>query len=309
VSRTVYFGTSEFAATVLGSLAASQHRPQLVVTPPDRRKGRGQQSGPPPVARAATELELPLLQAEKVNAPEAVLRIEAADPEVVAVCAFGQLIREPLLSEFEMLNVHPSLLPRWRGAAPIERAIISGDQVTGVSIMRLTEGLDSGPVALQVQTPIEPHENFGSLATRLAELGGELIVRALDLRAAGELELTEQDESGATYAEKIEASERRLDPGRPAVELDRIVRGLTPHVGAYLELGEGGRLGVRAAAAEPGGGVPGELEAGEGSLRLTCSEGALRLDVVQPAGGRPMPADAYLRGHRVPDRVIVQNES
>ncbi len=309
MSRTVYFGTSEFAATVLQSLAASAHGPGLVITPPDRHKGRGQHSGPPPAARAAAELELPLLQAESVNAPEAMQRIEAAEPEVVAVCAFGQLIREPLLSQFEMLNVHPSLLPRWRGAAPIERAIISGDEVTGVSIMRVTEGLDSGPVALRAETPIEPGEDFGSLSGRLAGLGGELIVRALDLRAMGELELTEQEDAEATYAEKIEAPERRLDPGRPAAELDRVVRGLTPHVGAYLELGGGGRLGVRATAVEPGGGEPGKLEAGEGSLRLACSEGTLRLDVVQPAGGRPMPAEAYLRGHRVPDRAIVQNES
>jgi methionyl-tRNA formyltransferase len=307
VSRTVYFGTSEFAATVLRRLADSPHRPALVVTPPDRHKGRGQHSGPPPAARAATELELELLQVESVNAPDAAQRIEATEPEAVAVCAFGQLIREPLLSQVEMLNVHPSLLPRWRGAAPIERAIISGDELTGVSVMRVTEGLDSGPVALQDETPIRPDEDFGELAARLAEIGGELIVRAFDMRAAGELQLREQDDAAATYAEKIEAAERRLDPARPAVELARLVRGLTPHVGAYLEVGDGERLGVRAAVPESGDGEPGRLQAGEGELRLGCGEGVLRLDLVQPAGGRPMPADAYLRGHRVPDRVIVQN--
>ena len=308
MSRTVYFGTSEFAATVLHHLAESAHRPQLVVTPPSRHQGRGQHTVPPAAARVAAELELPLLQVESVNAPEAVQRIESAAPEVVAVCAFGQLIREPLLSEVEMLNVHPSLLPRWRGAAPIERAMISGDQVTGVSVMRVTEGLDSGPVALRVETAIEPDDDFGSLAARLAELGGQLIVRALDLRAMGELAFEEQDDAEAIYAEKIEPAERRLDPRRPAVELARVVRALTPHVGAYLEVGDGERLGVRAAVAEPGSPEPGRLEAGEGSLRLACGEGVLRLEVVQPAGGRPMPVDAYLRGHRVPDRVIVQNE-
>jgi methionyl-tRNA formyltransferase len=204
--------------------------------------------------------------------------------------------------------VHPSLLPRWRGAAPIERSIMSGDELTGVSVMRVTEGLDSGPVALQDETPIRPDEDFGELAARLAEIGGELIVRALDLRAAGELSLREQDDAAATYAEKIEAAERRLDPALPAVELARVVRGLTPHVGAYLEAGDGERLGVRAAVPEFGQGEPGRLEEREGSLLLGCAEGVLRLDVVQPAGGRPMPVDAYLRGHRVPDRVIVQNE-
>jgi methionyl-tRNA formyltransferase len=207
-----------------------------------------------------------------------------------------------------MLNVHPSLLPRWRGAAPIERAIMAGDEKTGVSVMRVTEGLDSGPVALQAETPIEPGDDFGSLASRLALIGGELVVQALDRREEGSLQLEEQDDSAATYAEKIDSDERRLDPRRPASELERAVRALTPHIGAYVETDGAERLGVRAAVAEPGSGTPGRLEAGDGSLRLDCSEGVLRLDVVQPPGGRPMPANAYLRGHRVPDRVIVQND-
>jgi len=308
VSRTVFLGTSDFAATVLRRLTDSAHRPQLVVTPPDRRQGRGRHLQPPPAAATAAELDLPLLQAENVNAPEAVERIRSSSPEAAVVCAFGQLIREPLLSEPEMLNVHPSLLPRWRGAAPIERAIMAGDEKTGVSVMRVAEGLDSGPVALQEQTPIEANENFGSLAVRLAGIGGDLIVRALDLRATGALEFTEQDESEATYAEKIDPAERRLDPGRPAAELARKVHALTPHIGAYLELEDGDRLVVRAALAEDGSSDPGRLEAREGSLRLGCSEGVLRLDVVQPAAGRPMAADAFVRGHQVPDRAIVQNE-
>ncbi len=308
MSRTVFLGTSDFAATVLRRLADSPHRPQLVVTPPDRPRGRGRHTLPPPAAAAARELDLPLLQAESVNSSDAVERIRSSSPEMGAVCAFGQLIREPLLSELEMLNVHPSLLPRWRGAAPIERAIMAGDEVTGVSVMRVTEGLDSGPVALQEQTQIGPDEDFGALAARLAPIGGELIVRALDLRAEGSLDFTEQDDERATYAEKIEPGERRLDPLRPAAELARGVRALTPHVGAYVETPEGERLGVRAATAEDGAREPGELQARDGSLFLACAEGLLRLDVVQPAGARPMPVDAFLRGHRVPDRVIGQND-
>jgi methionyl-tRNA formyltransferase len=307
VSRTVFLGTSDFAATVLRRLTDSRHRPQLVVTPPDRRSGRGRHLHPPPAAESAAELGLPLLQAENVNSPEALERIRSAIPDAAVVCAFGQLIREPLLSELQMLNVHPSLLPRWRGAAPIERAILSGDQDTGVSVMQLTAGLDSGPVVLQERTAIEPHENYGSLAVRLAGLGGELMVRALELREQGGLEAREQDDNEATYAEKIDPAERRLDPGRPATELDRAVRALTPHIGAYLELEDGDRLGVRAAAAEDGSAEPGRLEAGEGSLHLGCAKGVLRLDVVQPPSGRPMQADAFVRGHQVPDRAIVQN--
>jgi methionyl-tRNA formyltransferase len=297
--RTVYLGTSGFAATVLRRLAASPHRPQLVVTPPDRPRGRGRRTQSPPVAEAARELEIELLQAASVNDPGALARIGEARPEVAAVCAFGQLIREPLLSAQPFLNVHPSLLPRWRGAAPIERAIMAGDERTGVSVMSLTEGLDSGPVGMREEVAIGEREDFGELSARLAGLGGELLVDALDLQAEGRLELVEQDDGAATYAEKIDADERRLDPSRPAVELDRAVRALTPHVGAYLEIGGADRrLGVRRARpARAAGLAAGELRAEDGALLLGCGDGALLLEVVQPPGGRPMPADAYLRGH------------
>ena len=307
MSRPVFLGTSDFAATVLRRLADSEHRPALVVTPPDSKRGRGRRIQPPPAAAAAAELELALLQAESVNAPDALDRIAAADPQDVVVCAFGQLIKEPLLSTHPMLNVHPSLLPRWRGAAPIERALMAGDPESGVCVMRVTEGLDSGPVAICESTPIEPGEDFGSLSGRLAVLGGELIVRALDLDARGKLEFSEQADDGATYAEKIEPAERRLDPLRSAAELERIVRALTPHVGAYLQIDDVQRLGVRVAAAVTGGGEPGTLRAEGDVLRLACGEGALRLEVVQPPGGRPMAAADYVRGHEVPDRIMVDN--
>ncbi len=298
--RTVYLGTSEFAADVLRRLAGSAHRPQLVVTPPDRPKGRGRRSGPPPAAAVAAELGIELLQAESVNEQDALERIRAARPEAVVVCAFGQLIREPLLSEWPLLNVHPSLLPRWRGAAPIERAIIAGDARTGVSLMQLTAGLDSGPVALREGVAIDPEDDFESLSGKLSALGGELLIEALDLQAEGSLAFTEQDEEEATYAEKIDPAERRLDPGLPAAELARTVRALTPHVGAYLEVGGEGRLGVRRARAVDVGVKQGAMKAEWGALLLGCGRGALRLEVVQPPGGKPMAADAYLRGHAVP---------
>ncbi len=212
------------------------------------------------------------------------------------VCAFGQLIREPLLSELPLLNVHPSLLPRWRGAAPIERAIMAGDGRTGVSIMRLTAGLDCGPVALREELPIGPEDDFATLSEKLA---------ALRRRAAGRERSTcrrrarssspSRTTTEATYAEKIGAAERRLDPTRPAVELARTVRALTPHVGAYLEIGDGNRLGVRRARAVDVGVRTGEVRAEWGALLLGCGRGALRLEVVQPAGrqadgGRRLPA-------------------
>jgi methionyl-tRNA formyltransferase len=295
--RTAYLGTSDFAATVLRRLAASPHRPALVVTPPDRRQGRGRKVKPPPAALAAQELGLELLQAENVNDAEALERVRAAKPEAVVVCAFGQLIREPLLSEVPILNVHPSLLPRWRGAAPIERAIMAGDERTGVCIMRLTEGLDSGPVALREEVAIEPGEDFESLSARLADRGGELLVRALYLQAEGKLEFTEQDEAGVTYAEKIESADRRLDPERPAAELAAKVRALNPHIGTAIELPDGERLGVKRALAVEAELPAGELADRDGVLLLGTSEGALRLELVQPPGGKPMAADDYLRGH------------
>ena len=298
--RTVYLGTSEFAVAVLRRLADSPHRPVIVATPPDRPRGRGRKLAPPPVAAAAAELGIELHQTSRVSEPGSVERIRTAGAEVGVVCAFGQLIREPLLSGLEMLNVHPSLIPRWRGAAPIERTIMAGDAETGVTVMRVEAGLDSGAVALAEATPVEPSDDYGTLSARLAEVSGELVVRALDVRAAGRLEFTEQDDSRATYAEKISPGERRLNPAHRAIDLERTVRALNPHIGAYLELDGGQRLGVGAALAE-GGSLPvGQLAADGLALRLGCGEGLLRLDVVQPPGKRPMAAEAYLRGHPPP---------
>ncbi len=298
--RVVYLGTSDFAVAVLRRIAESPFRPVLVIAPPDRPKGRGRRVGPPPVALAARELGLDLHQAEGVNRPEAVDAVRAARPARGVVCAFGQLISDPLLSELPMLNVHPSLLPRWRGAAPIERAIMAGDRETGVTIIRVAEGFDSGPIGLREPVPVVPRDDYGSLSGRLSELGGELIVRALELDQRGELDFAEQDESAATYADKITAAQRRLDPGRPAVELDRVVRALSPRPGASLELEGGERIVVREAVAEAGRIEPGRLVAEDGTLRLGCADGVLRLERLQPAGKRAMAADAYLRGHSAP---------
>jgi methionyl-tRNA formyltransferase len=297
--RFAYLGTSEFAASVLRHLAAgAEHRVVLAVTPPDRPRGRGRKVQPVPAAAAAEELGIDVVRTETASEPGTLARIRAAGAEVGVVCAFGQLIRDPLLSELELLNVHPSLLPRWRGAAPIERAIMAGDERTGVSIMRVTEGLDAGPVALAEAVEIGDAD-YGGLSPRLEELGARLAARALGLRSAGELALEPQDESRATYAEKIEPSDRRLDPARPAVELERRVRALTPHIGAYLELAGGGRLTVEAARAEPGRLEPGAVETGDG-LAVGCAEGVLRLLRVRPPGGRTMDAGDYLRGHGRP---------
>ena len=197
-----------------------------------------------------------------------------------------------------MLNVHPSLLPRWRGAAPIERAIMAGDERTGVCVMRLTAGLDSGPVALREEVAIGPEDDFESLSGEARRRSAASCwSRRSTCRPRGGSTFAEQDDEEATYAEKIDPAERRLDPGRPAAELARTVRALTPHVGAYLEAGDGERLGVRRARAVDVSVKQGEVKAEWGALLLGCGRGALRLEVVQPPGGKPMAADAYLRGH------------
>lgn len=284
----------------------------------------------PPVAERARALGIPLEQPASVNDPSARAMISQAGrgretaahgeeesgqprPPTVIVCSFGALVKEPLLSEHPILNVHPSLLPRWRGAAPVERAIMAGDTETGVSIMRLTAGLDSGPVSLAGAEPIRPDDTYGSLASRLQELGAELLIKALDERPA----FIEQPEDGVTYAEKIGPGDRLLDSSRPAIELERRVRALQPHIGARIESPDGPSLGVQRAAVlgdddpaaeEPGGDAdpsrpdtPG-LRASGDRLLLACTPGTLELLVVQPPGGRPMDASAYLRGHAAPGR-------
>jgi methionyl-tRNA formyltransferase len=290
VARTVFLGTSDFAAAVLDRLADSPHRPQLVVTRPDRPAGRGRRLSAPPVADAARALGLELAQPDNVNEEQARAQIAAAAPDAVVVCAFGALIREPLLSDFEMINVHPSLLPRWRGAAPVERALMAGDAETGVCIMRLTAGLDSGPVFVDGVEPIAPDDTYGTLAPRLQELGADLLLQVLDEPP----EPVEQPDDGVTYAEKITAADRTLDPDAAAVVNDRVVRALSPHIGARVQLADGGFLGVLSAAVR----APREA----GPLRVDGDRlllGGLELLEVQPAGGRPMDAAAFLRGRKL----------
>ena len=286
-------GTSEFAVAVLRRLAASPHSPQLVVTRPDRPRGRGRKLQPPPVAEAASELGLEVFQPDSVNSEEARARITAAQPDEVLICAYGALIKDPLLSEHPMLNVHPSLLPRWRGAAPIERAIEAGDELTGVTIMRPIAELDAGPMCLQRDEPIRPDDDYGTLAPRLAELGGELLVEVLDEQP----ECMPQPAAGVTVAPKIEGEERRLDPAAGAPALVRRVRALNPHIGTWVELDGGERLGVRKAQVASGSAAPAQLAVAGGRLLWGCAGGALELLVVQPPGGRAMEAADFVRGH------------
>jgi methionyl-tRNA formyltransferase len=272
----VYLGTSGFAANVLRDLADGPHKPSLVVTRPDAKQGRGRKVGPPPVAVAARELGIDVDQPASVNDDAARARIaEVAPPGdgVVILCAFGALVKEPLLGDHDILNVHPSLLPRWRGAAPVERAMMAGDAQTGVSIMRLVADLDAGPVYAQKPEPILPTDDYASLSTRLQDISVKLLELVLETHPAAE----PQPEDGVTYADKLTAEDRTLDLTRSPEENVRVVRALHPHIGARIALPGGDFLGVQ-----------------EASIAL---DGSFELVTVQPAGGRPMAYAEYLRGH------------
>jgi methionyl-tRNA formyltransferase len=286
--KTVYIGTSEFSRSVLAAVAP-RLRPALVVTRPPAPRGRGRSVAPTPVAQGARELGLTL--AEPARLDDVAAEIAALTPDLIVLCAYGAMVREPLLSSYEILNVHPSLLPRWRGAAPIERAIMAGDAVTGVSIMRLVEELDAGPVCRTQAEAMAPDEDYGTLSARLAAVGAAALVEAI----AAPRVYVAQDAAAATYAEKITAADRELDARRGADALERQVRALHPHIVARLPNG----LGVLAARLASRPTPAGTLAAQDGRLYYGATPGTLELLRVRPPGRRAMDASSYLRGHAV----------
>jgi methionyl-tRNA formyltransferase len=306
--RNVYLGTSDFAATVLAKLLDSPHAPSLVVTRPARPKGRGKKLQDPPVADLANDRGMPVFQPESVNEPEAAQRIIEEAPGAITVCAFGAIVKEPLLSLAPSFNVHPSLLPRWRGAAPVERAIQAGDGATGVTIMRLVEELDAGPMCAQQAIAIGPEDDYGSLAPRLAELGGRMLVEAMSAADEGTGAWAEQlegrDESEITYAEKIVRGDRVLKPrDHSARQLALTIRALTPHIGAIFETAGGDPLRVEQARVVERALEPGRAAAEDGRLFIGTTDMTLELLRVKPAGGKAMDVESFLRGNDAPEIV------
>ncbi|HJY77654.1 MAG TPA: methionyl-tRNA formyltransferase [Burkholderiales bacterium] len=297
--RLVFAGTPEFAERALARLLAAGHEVVLALTQPDRPAGRGLRASASPVKRLAAARGIEVLQPGSLQGSSAVERVRAARPDALVVAAYGLILPRPLLEagRHGALNIHASLLPRWRGAAPIQRALLAGDLETGISIMQMDAGLDTGPLLKQAKTPIRGDDDAGTLHDRLAAIGAELIVEALRGVESGGALAEPQPKLGITYARKIEKLETRLDWTRPADELERAVRAFRPSPGASTRA-DGAELKIwRARIAARSRLAPGEV--GDG-LIVGCGEGALEVLELQRAGGRRLGAPEFLRGHPLP---------
>jgi methionyl-tRNA formyltransferase len=297
--RVVFMGTPVFATGLLQELHDRGHEIVAVYTQPPRPAGRGMELKKSPVHLLAESLGLKVLSPKSLRSKEEQAAFAAHAAEVAVVAAYGLILpREILVApKYGCLNLHGSLLPRWRGAAPIQRAIMAGDVESGVGVMRMEEGLDTGPVAMEARVAILPDMTAGDLHDALAHAGAPLMADALDALARGKLVFTPQDDAGAVYAAKIEKSEARMDWSRPANALRNLVRGLTPFPGAFFEadFGQGlERVKVLATRVEAGQGQPGEALDDEGLV--ACGEGALRLLRVQRAGKGAMDFAEFARG-------------
>jgi methionyl-tRNA formyltransferase len=301
VARIVFMGTPQFAVPTL--LALDEHHQVVgVVTQPDRPAGRGRQVTASPVKEAALARGLPLFQRPTLRTPEAVERLAAWQPEVIVVAAFGQILRAPVLElpRHGCLNVHASLLPRYRGAAPIPAAILAGDAVTGVTIMRLDPGMDTGPILAQAEVPIGAEDTTASLTARLAELGAQLLVETLPAWLQGEIAGRPQDDAQATYCRPLEKEDGLLEWSQPAALLDRQIRACDPWPGAYTTW-QGRRFSVlraRPRLDQQAGGTPGQVIELESGIGVVTGQGILELCEVQLAGKKPMAASAFARGQR-----------
>ena len=297
--RLAFLGTPDFAVPTLEALVAAGHEIARVYTQPPRPAGRGRAPRPSPVQRAAEAADLAVETPESFGDAETLAGFAGLGLDAAVVVAYGQILPQAALDAPRLgcLNLHASLLPRWRGAAPIQRAIMAGDAETGVCVMRMEAGLDTGPVYACEATPIGPEDTAATLHDRLAAMGAPLMARTLDALAAGAATTTPQPEAGVTYARKIDKAEARIDWTRPAVELDCHIRGLSPFPGAWCEIA-GERVKVLRARPEPGAGHPGEVL--DDRLLVACGAGALRLVSLQRGGRGVMDAETFLRGYAVP---------
>jgi len=305
--RLAFMGTPDFAVRALAELVAAGHEIVAVYSQPPKPRGRGQQLTPSPVHAFAQGLGLEVRTPASMKAPEEIEAFQALDLDAAVVVAYGQILKREVLEAPRLgcFNLHASLLPRWRGAAPIQRAIMAGDPVTGVQVMRMSEGLDEGPVILSEVTAIEWDDTAGTLTDRLAIIGASLLPRALAAIERGGQTETEQ-EGEPTYARKISAEEARIDWSRPGPEVDRQIRGLSPFPGAWFEAPSAkGPVRVKALMSQvsPAAGKDGEVI--DDALLVACGEGAVRLTRVQREGKGPQDAQDFLRGFPVPEGTML----
>jgi methionyl-tRNA formyltransferase len=297
--RIIFMGTPDFAVPALRAVIDAGHEVVAVYTQPPRAAGRGMALRQSPVQQVAEQAGLAVLTPERLKTPEEQQRFLAFNSDAAVVVAYGLILPKGILHgpRFGCLNLHASLLPRWRGAAPINRAIMAGDTETGVAIMRITEGLDAGPVCLEAHVPIGRDQTAGDLHDTLAMRGARLMVQALSALERSELDCRAQSEEGATYASKIAPAETRIDWLRPARDVHNLIRGLSPHPGAWFELelnGRRERIKALRSSLTDGNGPPGTVL--DDSLTIACGQGAVRLTEVPRAGKRPMSAQDFLRG-------------
>jgi methionyl-tRNA formyltransferase len=294
--RLVFMGTPDFAVPTLLELVGAGHDIAAVYTRAPQPAGRGMDLRPSPVAREAARFGLPVITPKTLRTADAAQTMRALGADAAVVVAYGLILPKPILEAFPLgcFNLHASLLPRWRGAAPINRAVMAGDPETGVTVMKMAEGLDTGPIAMADRVAIAADATAGDLHDILAQRGSRLMVIALAALERGALQWTPQPETGVTYANKIEKSETRIDWTLPWQRVHDHCRGLSPFPGAWFELPEVGRIKVLRTTKSVGNRKPGEVL--DGQLTVACGDGAVRLVELQRAGRQPMRADEFLRG-------------
>jgi methionyl-tRNA formyltransferase len=296
--RIVFMGSPEFSLPSFRSLA-SHHQVVGVVTQPDRASGRGRELKAPPVKMLALELNIPIIQPQKLRSPEAMNQLREWNPDLIVVAAFGQILKPDVLDlpRFGCINVHASLLPRWRGAAPIQAAVLAGDEETGVTIMKMDAGLDTGPMLAMKKKRIEPDDTAGSLFEALSTLGANLLIETLPDYIAGKISPQPQPDNGATYAPMLKKEDGRLDFSQSAVELERRIRAMNPWPAAWMMV-EDSALKIHRARAGQGNAAAGERFIEQNQPAVGAGGGVLILEEVQPAGKKSMSGRAFLSGAR-----------
>jgi methionyl-tRNA formyltransferase len=310
--KIIFMGTPDFAVAALDALCRDGQNVILAVTQPDRQKGRGRKVIQTPVKVCAEKWNVPVFQPDRIREPEAIEKIRSLAPDLIVVAAFGQILPQELLDipRLGCINIHASLLPKLRGAAPIQWSVINGDSESGITLMQMNAGLDTGDILFQESVPIEKNETGESLYEKLAQLGGEMIVRYLPAIEAGEIHPVSQDDSRSSYAPMLRKEMGEIDWSLPAAQIEQRMRGMMPWPGAYTKLG-GHTLKIWSAKVlpvteVPYGTTPGTvLYTDKKSICVAAGEGGLLLLEVQAEGKKRMPTDAFLRGTKVADGTVL----